>query len=148
MKKTIAIILVLLIEVAKVLKITKARERVKINLTAVMAGNDLCVVITGGELPHIGAVALSLPRKSLSDPERLSSSTSVLTVLGHKEDTVAKKTAETLVTKLNKTVVVSCGIHLEEITSSEINIVIELLEEIIEELIQTLTHDYCCNNLT
>ena len=53
MKKTIAIILVLLIEVAKVLKITKARERVKINLTAVMAGNDLCVVITGGELPHI-----------------------------------------------------------------------------------------------
>ena len=40
-------------------------------------GENLLVAIWGGELPHIGAVAIAQPRPSLKDPDRISSTASV-----------------------------------------------------------------------
>jgi hypothetical protein len=55
-------------------------------MTAVRSGDDVVVVLGGGERPHIGALAVAIPRPSLADPEQTSSTSSVITLLGHKDD--------------------------------------------------------------
>ena len=61
-----------------------------IRAEALWIGPDLLVYIWGGEAPHIGAVAMAQPRPSLADPAKTSSTASVFTYVGHKEDALAK----------------------------------------------------------
>ena len=116
--------------------LTAVKGRVKINLKAILIGEDLCVIISGGDSPHIGCVTLSVPRPSLADSNIISATTSVLNLIGHKDDEVAKHVSHMLSSELNKNVVVTCGIHLDNITKEEINITIELLKELTEKLIK------------
>ncbi|WP_347562550.1 hypothetical protein [Clostridium sp. AWRP] len=39
---------------------------------------DLCVIISGGDIPHIDSVTLSIPRPSLSDSNKRSATMLVL----------------------------------------------------------------------
>ena len=48
-------------------------------LQALAMGKDWNVVITGGEIPHLGAVALGIPRPSLRDPAVTNATMSVMT---------------------------------------------------------------------
>ncbi|MBP1927029.1 hypothetical protein J2Z76_002901 [Sedimentibacter acidaminivorans] len=114
------------------------RDRIKLNMKAFLIGEDLCVIISGGESPHIGCVTISVPRPSLSDTSVVSATTSVLNLVGHKDDEVARVVSNDLSSKLNKTVVVTCGIHLDYITQEEINITIELIKEFTNKLIDSL----------
>jgi gallate decarboxylase subunit D len=114
------------------------RDRIKLNMKAFLIGEDLCVIISGGESPHIGCVTISVPRPSLSDASVVSATTSVLNLVGHKDDEVARVVSNDLSSKLNKTVVVTCGIHLDYITQEEINITIELIKEFTNKLIDSL----------
>jgi hypothetical protein len=65
-----------------------------IRAEALWIGPDLLVYIWGGDAPHIGAVAMAQPRPSLADPKVTSSTASVFTYVGHKEDDLAKWAAE------------------------------------------------------
>ncbi len=114
------------------------RGKIKINLKAFLVGEDLCVIIFGGDSPHIGCVTLSVPRPGLSDKNRISSTTSILNLIGHKDDEVAKYVSQTLSSKLNKNVVVTCGIHINDIKAEEIDMTIELLKELTDMLIEKL----------
>lgn len=116
--------------------LTLERGRIKVNLKAFMIGKDLCVIISGGDSPHIGCVTLSIPRPSLSDLNKKSATTSVLNLLGHKDDEAAKYVSHTLSSKLNKNVVVTCGIHVDNITAEEIGITINILKELTGMLIE------------
>ncbi|QGP92090.1 hypothetical protein MGLY_14460 [Neomoorella glycerini] len=83
------------------------------------------VHLMGGTRPHVGAVALGLPRPSLKG-NHLSATTSVLTLLGHKDDELARPAAATLAAGLNAPVVVVAGVHIdgaspEELARLEIN---------------------------
>jgi hypothetical protein len=55
-------------------------------------------------------------------------------LLGHKEDAVAKKTAEELSGKLRRTVVVAAGIRRDALTGKDIKIVAELCSRLIERI--------------
>jgi len=112
--------------------------RIKIELACISMGKDLCVVISGGELPHLGAMAVAQVRASLADPAKLSSSTSVITIVGHKEDALAKEVADNLAVQLNKNVVSCCGIHIDDATSDEIHIVADMVKKMIQVLITQL----------
>ncbi len=101
--------------------------RVTIRAVTTPMGKDLCVVITGGDGPHLGAVALAQPRRSLEDAARISASTSVLTLPGHKEDMLARRVAERLAAARNVNVVVCCGIHVDHISASELKAVDEAI---------------------
>jgi len=114
------------------------KSRIKINMKSISVGEDLCVIISGGDSPHIGCVTLSVPRPSLSDANIVSSTTSILNLIGHKDDEAAKHVSHILSSELNKNVVVTCGIHLDNITQDEIKIVFELLNELIDKLIQEI----------
>ena len=94
-------------------------------------GKDILVAIWGGERPHIGAIAVAQPRPSLKDPECISSTASVYCLLGHKEDDLAKAASEVLAAALNTTVVVTAGIHWDNITEEGILKVIENCQTVI-----------------
>jgi gallate decarboxylase subunit D len=85
-----------------------------INFSVYSQGEDLVVRCYGGESPHIGAVAIAIPRPSLADPKQRSASVSVYTVTGHKDDEIAVPLAKNLSASLGKTVVVVVGIHFEQ----------------------------------
>ena len=110
------------------------KGRIRIDIKGIRVGDDLCLIISGGDRPHIGAVTLSVPRPSLADAGVNSASTSVLTLTGHKDDDLARLISTMLASKINRHVVVICGIHLEKITPEEIEtakyMVIESIEEI------------------
>ena len=88
-------------------------------------GSDLLVCIYGGEIPHIGAVAAAHPRPSLKDPAVMSATSSVICYTAHKEDELAKHAAEKLAAALNTRVVVTAGIHWDNLSEAGINQIVE-----------------------
>ncbi len=97
-------------------------SRIRIEAVTVPMGDDLCVVITGGDRPHLGAVGLGEARGSIS----------VLTIPGHREDVIVQSAASKLAARLGKNVVVCCGIHVDHITKDEIEFVIRTIDEFCE----------------
>lgn len=108
--------------------------RYRIHATAMLIGDDLLVAIWGGIKPHIGAVAVALPRPSLADPQITSSTSSVFTLLGHKEDEVVKMVSERLSARLEKNVVVTAGIHWDDLPEEAIEEIVHNCRELADEI--------------
>ena len=89
-----------------------------------LIGQDLLVAIWGGEKPHIGAVSAAQPRPSLRDPKATSATASVICFPAHKEDELAKAVSEILASVLNTRVVVTAGIHWDNISEEGIQKII------------------------
>jgi hypothetical protein len=87
-------------------------------------GEDLCLILSGGAQEHIGAAAMAQPRPSLADPARMSATASVITLLGHQEDMLARELALQVAGSLNVATCVVCGIHLPQPTPA-------MLEEVV-----------------
>ena len=105
-----------------------------------LIGEDLLVAIWGGEKPHIGAVAAAESRPSSKDPHKTSSSASVFCYLMHKEDDIAKAAAKRLAAVFNTKVVVTAGIHWDNLSEEailKINRNCELLVTAVEETVQS-----------
>ena len=102
-------------------RISGKKNSIEVFAQVNLIGNDLLVVLWGGTKPHIGAIGIGQPSKSLKDSKKISATSSVFTFVGHKEDTVAKWMSEELARGLNKTVVVSCGMHWDGLTDERIN---------------------------
>ena len=101
-------------------------------------GKDWLVAIWGGEKHHIGAVAVAQPRPSLKNPNLTSASSSVICILGHKEDILAKAAAEALAAALNAVVTVTAGIHWDNITEQGIGDVNRHVKELIDLILEKL----------
>lgn len=116
------------------IKIEEGHGKHKVFLSTVKSGEDLTVVVYGGEKPHIGAIAISIPRPSLKDSQKTSTSTSVITLVGHKEDDLAKNIAEdiTRITKSNTIAVV--GLHVEKASTRDIEILILNTKKLVNRL--------------
>lgn len=123
------------------INIVKDFNKHNINCSAIKMGNDWNVSIFGGDISHIGAVAIGIPRPSLKDKNKISSSVSLITVTGHKEDVLVQKYAKELSSKINSTVVVCCGIHIDNITFDEIIALGDVIDKIIDELILLINHN-------
>jgi hypothetical protein len=80
--------------------------------TVFLSHESLAVNLVGGDLPHVGAVAVSIPRPSPASPRRRSATTSVFTLVGHKEDELARPFAADLAQALGRTTVVVAGVHI------------------------------------
>ncbi len=87
-------------------------------------GDDLLVAIWGGEKPHIGAVSAAQSRPSLKDPKTMSATASVICFPAHKEDELAKAVSEVLAAVLDTRVVVTAGIHWDNISEDGIRKII------------------------
>lgn len=99
-------------------------------------GTDACLLLTGGERPHLGAVAVAQVRPSLTDTDKLGATVSNITLLGHKEDALACSLAEKFAIGAVCNTVVCCGVHLDNITPSEIKTIVLLSNEMVDEVLQ------------
>ena len=108
-----------------------------------LIGQDILVAVWGGEKPHIGAVAVAQPRPSLKDPTVTSATVSVISYVGHKEDELAKAAAEILAATLNTRVVVTAGIHWDNLSEEGIQKIIDnsriLVDMILERCLAEFT---------
>jgi len=113
--------------------------RYQIHATALLIGDDLLVAIWGGTKPHIGAVAVALPRPSIAHLQITSSTSSVFTLLGHKEDEVVKMVSEHLSARLEKNVVVTAGIHWDHLAKEAIEEILHHCQELADEICARLS---------
>ncbi|MBP8625275.1 MAG: hypothetical protein KBI10_01075 [Syntrophorhabdales bacterium] len=100
-------------------------------------GEDILVVITGGK-EHIGAIGIGQPRPSIQNPDRISSTGSVYTFLGHKEDMVAKGLSENLSRKLNRKTVVVAGIHWDNLKKEGIEEILGICRKIEDRILEIM----------
>lgn len=112
-----------------------------IEACALRIGADLLVSIWGGSRPHIGAVAAAQPRPSLRDAAVTSATASVLTYVGHRDDIVAKFAAETLSAALAVPVVVTAGIHWDNLDEAQIPRVMDNTRVLVDQLIAALKRE-------
>lgn len=89
-------------------------------------GEDLLLVIRGGDKPHIGCTILTIPRPSLKGDGTCSCTSSVLNVTGHKDEEICRYLAEKAAKKYNCTVVCTGGFHVDHMKPEEIR---ELMDE-------------------
>jgi hypothetical protein len=108
----------------KTIELTESAGRLTVHLSAQPIGSDWNIAIYGGDRPHIGAVAVVSQRQSCS----------LVCLPGHKEGDMAKRFATALADSVNATVCVSCGIHLDDISSEEINQVLAMADRFLSVL--------------
>ena len=104
----------------------------------VTCGEDLCVLFSGGDRQHIGAAALGVWSSSANHPDRQTATSSVISVPGHKESELALASAEKLSRALERTVAVTVGIHIEDITPDLITRVVEEFHALVADLSESL----------
>lgn len=97
-------------------------QNIILELSVVRLGEDLSVTISGGDRPHIGSVALAVPRESLTGDGSISSTVSVINVVGHKDDVICTEVAGLVASAANCVVTVSCGIHFDGISPEQMRI--------------------------
>ncbi len=110
------------------IQLSRKKDRIAIDLTAYPIGEDLCVVITGGDVPHLGALTAA---SRLEEPKTIAFGT-------HKEFHVTQMAAGHLREKIDGNFVVCSGIHLDNIKKQEISEVMALCEEMVLELCDRL----------
>jgi hypothetical protein len=86
-------------------------------------GEDMLLVLGGGEKPHIGTVILCEPKEG-----KRGCTASVLNVTGHRDVEVARKLAERVCTRTGRRVVCVAGIHVENATEKDIEKIIKNCE--------------------
>lgn len=122
----------------RVLHEHRGTDHHRVEASALRCGNDLVVALQGGTRHHVGATAMAVSRPSLADPSKMSSSASVLCVVGHKEDELARSVALRLSAALACTVTVVAGLHVDSAGGDDIRLLLENCENVIERLIARL----------
>jgi gallate decarboxylase subunit D len=118
------------------MRFSGTRGQYRVNAEALLIGEDLVVSIWGGTRPHVGAVALAIPRPSLKKQKGTSATSSVFTRLGHKEDEIVKRFSEQVSAGVHRVVVVTAGIHWDGIAPEGVEIVRSLCDKISRSLIR------------
>ncbi len=112
-----------------------------VNAKLQVIGEDIIVTVYGGEKPHVGAVAVAVPRASLSDPGIISASTSIITMTGHKDDEVVKEMAPEIASRTNRVVVISAGMHWEKVDEQILGIVMNNCKGLSKEIVAYLRNE-------
>lgn len=93
--------------------------RCQISLVLWDTGNGLNGLLTGGEQPHIGGVALAVPRPSLSG-QGWSSDLYLTPVPRHKDIELAGPLADQLARLIQHPVAISAGVHSDGLSGTEL----------------------------
>lgn len=110
----------------------RGEGRLQVNLEAMEIGKDWLIRIFN-ENAHVGAAAVGE-----YDFKTARTSVSVITRLGHKDDAVAQKAAYLISKATHQAVGVIVGIHLDNITQSEIAQLTENALGTIEDFLKEL----------
>ena len=96
------------------MKYSKTIAGITIEICEKAIGEDLILILSGGEKPHIGCVVQAVPRPSIN-------------LTGHKDEFLCRRLAENRCRETGKVVVCTGGVHMDHITGEQIE---ELLKNI------------------
>jgi gallate decarboxylase subunit D len=103
-------------------------------------GPDILVAVWGGNRPHIGAIGMAQTRQSLRDEEQTAATSSVFTLLGHKEDLIVKPLSEEITRRFGRNSVVVAGIHWDNLTDDEIRTAEKLCQRLSVKILERLAN--------
>lgn len=115
------------------LTLERNRGRIRMQLQVLAMGEDLMVLLSGGDRPHLGAMAVSGTFKAEDGPFIAS-----LCMPGHMEEEISRNLSLRLSAALGVTVGVACGIHLDSISRAEIQDVLSMGSGMVDELLSRL----------
>ena len=101
------------------IRVGEGRYRVKMKFDQI--GNDRLVIITGGE-EHIGSATLIEAKGNLQ----------TIGKKGHKDHIVSEKMANIIYDRIEKDLLVICGIHIDDATQEEIGILVENAQKCVD----------------
>lgn len=107
-----------------------------LTITAGCIGDDILIVVEGGERPHIGCVVQALPRPSLTGSGETSATSSVMNLIGHKDEFLCRRIAERICAATGRTVVCTGGFHIDNIREEQIQGVLSCADTLTEELLR------------
>jgi len=110
----------------------------KVTAEVRIIGDDLMISIWGGTAPHIGSIAVSLPRPSLSNDLKTSSTSSVINIIGHKDEIVARMFSEKISSRFNKNAIATAGIHIDQIIDDQLSIIMNNISDLCKDIINKL----------
>ncbi len=112
--------------------------RYKMELIAIKCNNDYSITICGGEKYHVGAVAVASPHESIADDSKISATVSSVCLPKHKDDEIARIVAKKISSTFNCNVSVSAGVHINNATSDELQILLNNANKLCEKFIATV----------
>lgn len=99
-----------------------------IEISATDTGRGVNVLIAGGESAHIGAISIARP----------GAETITEVFPTHKDGVISKKWADAICAKVNESVVVSCGIHYDNINIEQINQIVSATDCALSQVLDRL----------
>ena len=108
----------------------------KVDLHAIISGDDLTVIIGGGVKPHIGSVVIACPSKSNKSKNV---NYTIWTDEGHKDNVIAEDVATELIKNFDfdKNVVVIAGLHIDHATKEDINRLVKNSNILVDNLLKS-----------
>lgn len=103
-------------------------DRINIAIKGEFIGQDLLVIVQGGDTPHIGSLSGINKKEDLK----------TLSFHEHKEYILTEMICNKYKNKINGNLVVCGGIHLDNITKDEIKLVVDMVDKLTEELMKKL----------
>lgn len=120
-----------------IIRLEEGEGRTKLHLIAVFSGDDLIVVIFGGDRPHIGSVSVAYP--PFTDEEKKRGRDGVvldtISLPGHKDYVVSEIVAKKVSRVLGRVVAVSAGIHIEKASKAEIEEILKNSEKLADSFL-------------
>lgn len=101
-----------------------------IKMYVLKLGDDYNITISGGDKPHIGSSVLAIPRPSLTGDESISATSSVMNMVGHKDEQICRYLAEKVCINKNAVVLCSGGFHIDNISKDGIDEVLQAVKEL------------------
>ncbi|MDA8227249.1 MAG: hypothetical protein M0T74_05995 [Desulfitobacterium hafniense] len=132
-------------KMARIQAWSEGKGRYKISLTLFNTGRGISAVLIGGDSPHIGGVVLAVPRPSLTG-DGYSADDFVIPVPHHKDVEVAKPIAHALACTCRAPVTLSAGIHSDDLTREEIDLIKKNCDQVLQLALQTLKKEVPDNN--
>ncbi|HUU51077.1 MAG TPA: hypothetical protein VMW81_08995 [Nitrospinota bacterium] len=109
----------------------------EIVLEPIELGDDLLVLLYGGSRSHIGSCILSIPRPTLRGGNKISCTSSVMNIVGHKDEEVGREAAEAITRVLNKKVMLVCGIHYEGLLENDLKQIKEICRRLVKRYLKS-----------
>ena len=103
--------------------------RYTVTLKSHKIGKDMLVIITGGEEEHIGSATLIEEKGHLQ----------TMIKKGHTDHIVSERMANIIYDKIGKDLLVVCGIHINDASKEEIDILVDNARECVDRFISKET---------
>jgi len=118
-------------------EVTEGSGRFEINLRCLRTEGGLIVSLLGGEFPHVGGVVLAAPRAHPKENRRYEDVWEI-PVPGHLDTTAAVPLARELCKHSKMPVTVTSGIHIDDATKADLELIRENCDKALKKLIVLL----------